>query len=110
MVIWENIYRILGEQHKILKEMTNTRATTSKTGKKPAPTLSVAIISPSNQSLIEGMLTTEKLDATLNMQTMQSTLLAIQETMVKLQENITKNHGEMKVEMKEVKREYPEIR
>ncbi|XP_026545754.1 transmembrane and coiled-coil domain-containing protein 5B-like [Notechis scutatus] len=36
---------------------------------------------------------------------MQATLLTIQETIMKLQENMTKNHGEMKTQMEEVKKE-----
>uniref|UniRef100_A0A2D4MZ93 Uncharacterized protein n=1 Tax=Micrurus spixii TaxID=129469 RepID=A0A2D4MZ93_9SAUR len=105
MVLWERIEKILGQQHKILQEMTSFTTTTVKTGKKPIPATATAIPSPSTQRSIEGMFTRDKRTSVMNAQTMQATLLSIQETMIKLQENMIRDHGEKKIEMEEVKRE-----
>lgn len=102
MTVWRNIYRILGEQSRVLKEMTSITTTTLKAGKKTASNPIITTASPLNQRSTEGSQKAEKNNTTPNMQTMQATLTLIQETMVKMQNTMSINHGEMKLDIQKL--------
>uniref|UniRef100_A0A2D4IZZ8 Uncharacterized protein n=1 Tax=Micrurus lemniscatus lemniscatus TaxID=129467 RepID=A0A2D4IZZ8_MICLE len=91
MTIWESIYKILGDQKEIRKEMTSIPITTLRAGKKTSSNPSAAIASPSSQRTINGMINAEKSSQLQNTPTMQSTLIMIQERMVKLQDTMSRN-------------------
>lgn len=96
----------MGEQSKVLKEMTNLTTSTSTNinqhQAREKTVLNPTIASPSNQRLTEGPSEVEKSTTAPNMQTMQAILMLIQETMVKMQETMFSNHDEMKVDIQKL--------
>uniref|UniRef100_A0A2D4KH05 L1 transposable element RRM domain-containing protein n=1 Tax=Micrurus paraensis TaxID=1970185 RepID=A0A2D4KH05_9SAUR len=105
MVIWNNIYRILEEQTKIIKEMTSSP--NIKIGKKStsAANLSSPPVQALTQRKIEGMLAQEKVTSATSTQTVQASLTTIQNTMLMLQESMTNNHIESKADREAIKTE-----
>uniref|UniRef100_A0A2D4LMX9 Uncharacterized protein n=1 Tax=Micrurus spixii TaxID=129469 RepID=A0A2D4LMX9_9SAUR len=103
-IIWNNIIKIVNEQHKIIKDMTSTN-TTVKTGRKQISTAAIPSPTPATQRTIEGMLAQEKTSASMSNQLVQATLMAIQGTMLVVQETMSKNHTESREDRETMKTE-----
>uniref|UniRef100_A0A2H6MYP3 Uncharacterized protein n=1 Tax=Micrurus carvalhoi TaxID=3147026 RepID=A0A2H6MYP3_9SAUR len=103
-IIWNNIIKIVNEQHKIIKDMTSTN-TMAKTGRKQISTAAIPSPTPATQRTIEGMLAQEKTSASMSNQLVQATLMAIQGAMLVLQETMSKSHTESREDRETMKTE-----
>uniref|UniRef100_A0A2H6MZR3 Uncharacterized protein n=1 Tax=Micrurus carvalhoi TaxID=3147026 RepID=A0A2H6MZR3_9SAUR len=100
--IWNNIFKIVNEQQKIIKDKSSTNIS-AKVGRKQLATFTTASSSTSTQRMIEGTLALEKMLTSMTTQAVQATLTAIQGTMLALQETMAKNHIESKAHREVIK-------